>query len=194
MIKKPMNWENVQEFGDREKLPLGAYVCKIKQAKVMDNSYGSQLGVLFDIAEGEYAGHYNRDYQGNQNPDKKWKGVLRLWLPKDDGSDKDETTKRVLKGFVTAVEKSNPGYAWDWNENSLAGKMIGILMRNEEWEWQDKHGWTVRPFRAMSVDTVHEGNYKLPDDKPLKNGGSAPVAPANVPAGYTEVPDDDFPF
>ena len=194
MIKKPMNWENVQEIGERKALPLGAYVCKVKQARVQDNTYGSQLALLFDIAEGEYAGYYNKDFTANTNPDKKWKGLLRVWLPKDDGSEKDELTKSIFKGFVTAFERSNPGYRWDWNENSLSGKTIGILYRNEEWDYEGKHGWAVRPFKAISADSVREGNYTLPKDKPLNNKASTTVPPANVPAGYTEVDDEELPF
>ena len=80
----------------------------------------------FDIAEGEYKDFFANDLKAQTGEDKKWKGVLRLWLPKDDGSDKDEVTKSILKGFVTSVEKSNPGYLFDWNEASLAGKQIGV--------------------------------------------------------------------
>ena len=130
MIRKPNNWNEVQEFSDRQKLPLGAYVCKVKQVRIQDNSFGSQLCMLFDISEGEYAGYFQKDYNGNTAQDKKWRGVLRVWVPNDDGSDKDEMTKRGFKGMVTAFEKSNPGYVWDWNENSLVNKQVGILFRN----------------------------------------------------------------
>lgn len=200
MIKKPMNWENVQEFSERKALPLGAYVCKVKQARVQDNSYGSQLAILFDISEGEHAGFYNQEYAANTMEGKKWKGVLRVWLPKDDGSDKDEITKRVLKGMVSAFEASNLGYRWDWNENSLAGKTIGIMYRNEEWKNREgKCIWSVNPFKAISADTVREGSYTLPKDKPLngKASGNATVPPANVPAGfagYTEVDTEELPW
>lgn len=196
MIRKPSNWENVQAFSDRQKLPLGAYICKVKQAKVTANDYGQQLAVLFDIAAGEYADFYKKDYDGNQNQDRKWKGVLRLWLPKDDGSDKDEVTKSILKGFVTSVEKSNHGYLFDWNEASLAGKQIGVLYRNEEWEYNGKSGWAVRPFRAISTDSVRDGDYTLPNDKPLsnKNGYASTTAPAMAPAGFSQVDDDEIPF
>lgn len=196
MIRKPNNWENVQEFSERKTLPLGAYVCRVKQVRVQDNSYGSQLAILFDIAEGEHSGFFAHDFETNTLENKKWKGVLRVWLPKDDGSDKDEITKRILKGFVSAFEQSNLGYHWDWNENSLVGKTIGILFRNEEWDYQGKHGWAVRPFKALPAGVVREGSYTIPEDKPLngKPNASAAVPPANVPAGYTEVEDDDLPF
>lgn len=176
MINRPSNWDNVQAFTDRQKLPVGAYVCTIVQANIQNNSYGDQLCVGFDISAGEWAGYYEEDFRQNQREDKKWKGVLRLWLPKDDGSDKDEWTKSILKGFITAVEDSNRGYTWDWDERSLKKKEIGILFRNEEWEYEGKTGWAVRPFRAICVDAVEDGNYTLPKDKPLKNK-TAPAYP-----------------
>lgn len=196
MIKKPTNWDQVQEFGERKTLPLGAYVCKVKQVRVQDNDYGSQLALLFDISEGEHTGFFNQEFAANTMENKKWKGVLRVWLPKDDGSDKDEITKRILKGMVTAFEQSNPGYTWNWNESSLLGKTIGILFRNEEWDYNGKHGWAVRPFKALPASVVREGSYTIPEDKPLngKASTSTTVPPANVPAGYTEVEDDDLPF
>lgn len=192
MIRKPNNWNEVQEFSDRQKLPLDAYVCKVKQCRVVDNNFGEQLAILFDITEGEYAGYFQKDYAGNTAQDKKWRGLLRVWIPKDDGSESDEITKRNFKGMTTAFERSNLGYQWDWNENSLVGKTVGILFRNEEWEYNGKTGWAVRPFRALSVDTVRNGEYTLPKDKPLKNKPTA--APATTNNGYVEVDTDDLPF
>lgn len=194
MIRKPNNWNEVQEFTDRQKLPVGAYVCKIKQVRIQDNSFGSQLAMLFDISEGEYTDYFKKEFDSNTAQDKKWRGVLRVWLPKDDGSDKDEMTKRSFKGMVTAFEKSNLGYQWDWNENSLVGKTVGILFRNEEWDYNGKHGWAVRPFRAISSISVREEDFTLPKDKPLSNSQiSAPAYP-NPNNGYTEVEDEELPF
>ncbi len=169
MIRRPNNWNEVKEFSDRQKLPLGAYVCKVKKAAVQNNQYGDQLCILFDIVEGEFSGFFNEEFKNNTYANKKWKGVLRLYIPKDDGSEKDEWTKSTFKGMVTAFEKSNPGYKWNWDENSLTGKMIGVLFRNEEWQNDEgKTGWAVRPFRAISVDSVRSEDFKLPKDKPLK--------------------------
>lgn len=168
MIRRPNNWNEVKEFSDRQKLPLGAYVCKAKRAAVQANEYGEQLCILFDIVEGEFSGFFNDDYKNNNSENKKWKSVLRLFIPKDDGSEKDEWTKSTFKGMVTAFEKSNPGFKWNWDENSLAGKLVGVLFRNEEWEYDGKTGWAVRPFRAISVDSVRSEDFTLPKDKPLK--------------------------
>lgn len=198
MMKKPTNWNEVKEFSDRPKLPVGAYVCKVKKTAVQNNGYGDQLILLFDIIEGEYKDYYANDFSANQNADKKWKGQLRVWLPTDDGSDKDEITKRTLKGMVTAFEKSNPGYAFDWNEASLVGKTVGILFRNEEWDYNGKHGWAARPFRAISTDSVREGSYTLPKDKPLSKTETAVLSysmPQSDVNGFVQVDeDDDLPF
>ena len=210
MITRPNNWETVQEFTERKTLPLGAYICKIKKAVLQSSIYGDQLCVLFDVAEGEYKGYYDSDFKANTAQEKKWRGVLRLWLPTDDGSDKDEITKRTLKGFVTAVEKSNPGYVWNWDENTLAGRTIGVLMRNEEWAYNGKTGWVVRPFRAISADTVRRNEFTLPNDKPLAKPAAtsaynvpsynAPTQPSTPSTPYGSdafVPlanDDDVPF
>ena len=194
MIRKPNNWNEVQEFSDRQKLPLGAYVCKVKQVRIQGNSYGDQLCMLFDITEGEYAGYFQKDYNANTAQDKKWRGVLRVWIPADDGSEKDEMTKRGFKGMVTSFEKSNPGYRWDWNENSLVGKTVGILFRNEEWNYNGKQGWAVRPFRAISADTVREESYTIPKDKPLSKTTNVAHTNPNMNNGYVEVEDDELPF
>lgn len=192
MIKRPNNWDNVQEFTDRPKLPLGAYVCRVKQVSTKHTDYGEQLCILFDIAEGQYKDFFKREFDSSTIKDKKWKGVLRQFLPRDDGSDKDELTKRSLKGMVTSFEKSNPGYQWDWDETSLVGKLVGILFRNEEWDYNGKTGWAVRPLRAMSVDSVRNENYTLPEDKPLKKDSAFSAAPAtSYSTQFTELEDDD---
>lgn len=195
MIRRPNNWNEVQEFSDRPKLPLDAYVCNVRKAVIQSNEYGEQLCLLFDIAEGEFKGFFDDDFKASTRADKKWKGVLRQFIPKDDGSEKDEWTKSSFKGMVTAFEKSNPGYQWNWDEASLVGKVVGILFRNEEWEYEGKTGWAVRPFRAISVDSVRNEDFTLPKDKPLKNKtinsniGYMGLAASNP--GFVEIVEED---
>lgn len=190
MILKPSNWNEIKEPTERRELDIVAAVAGIKKAVVQEDDYGAKLCIVFDIAEGEYAGYYQEAFDRSTFEDKKWKGVLRLWLPKNDGSEQDEWTKRTLKGFTTAIEKSNPGYVWNWDEKSLASKYIGILYRNEEWEFNGKTGWAKRPFRAISIDSVREGSFKAPKDKPLKNK-STDYGSYSEPTNYAVVEDDD---
>lgn len=187
MIQRPSNWNEVQAPTESRKLDITAAVAGIKQATVQEDDYGAKLCILFDIAEGDHIGWYQEEFKSQQprpGEEKRWKGVLRLWLPKHDGSEQDEWTIRTLKGFTTAIEKSNPGYQWNWDERSLAGKYIGILYRNEEWEFNGSTGWSKRPFRAISVDSVREGSFRAPKDKPLKNKTAAPSYSAPSYGGY----------
>lgn len=207
---KPINnWDNISTFGDREKLPVGAYQVVILGAmeKVYRSAFGEfgKLEISFDIAAGEHTGFYRRDYK-NQNPpvgqERRWKGVLRLNIPKGDGTDADETSKKVLKGAITAIEQSNPGYRWDWNEAGLKGKQVGCIFRNEEWEYNGKTGWAVRPFRFTDINKVVSGDVVIPYDKPLaaatyQQPTQQAAAPAQQNPGqqYSNIGiDEDLPF
>lgn len=193
MIRKPENWNEVKEFTERPKLPLDAYVCKVKKAVVRSTDYGDQLCIAFDIAEGDYKDYFHDEFENNSNEDKKWKGTLRIWLPKNDGNPKDETTKSIFKGVITSFEKSNPGFTFNWDENSLAGKWVGVLFRLEEWAFNGRTGWAVKPFKAISVDSVRSGNFSLPKEKPL-SGNNAVLPVADYSIEFTQVDSEDLPF
>lgn len=191
MISRPNNWNEVQEYTERQKLSVGAYVCKVKKVAVQDlGQYGQQLCILFDIVEGEFSGFFTDEFKNNTMNDKKWKGVLRQWLPRNDGSEKDEWTKRSLKGLTNSFERSNPGFVWNWDEQQLVGKIIGIIFRNEEWDYNGKHGWTAKPFRGMDAEKVRKGEFTIPDDKPLQNSSAEPAYSAPV-TDFSIIEDED---
>ena len=56
-----------------QQLPKGAYVIKIKDAKEDKWPSGdTYVRIAFDIAEGEYANFYQKQFENNSNEDKKW--------------------------------------------------------------------------------------------------------------------------
>lgn len=178
----------------REQLPIGAYIARIISAKEEVFDWGTRLAVAFDIAEGDHKGFYQKDFDTQTGEDKKWRGVYRLYEPKDDGSDKDEWTKRTFNNFIYALEDSNQGYHMDWGPiesgdfSQLKGKSVGILFRNEEWEMDTsdgyKTGWSTRPFAALSTGDVKDSNFKMPNEKPLKNKRAAS-------SGFAEIREED---
>lgn len=190
------NWENVKASADFTALPAGGYVCKIQGAKIrtFDGRNGSfeRLEVAVDIVEGEYKDHFRRDFDSQNTEDKKWRGVLRLYVPSGDGSEQDNWNAAKLKRFVSVVEDSNPGYHWDWEESKLKGKLVGLTFRREEWEWGGKTGWKTNPFQAYTVEDIRQSKFQLPKDKPLKKE-AAPAVPKFEDAVDTEG-DDDLPF
>ncbi len=88
----------------------------------------SRLDVSLDIAEGEYQDYYKNDYKNQNTEDKKWRGVLKLYLPKEDGTEKDNWTISVFKAFTEAVEESNQGYHWDWDETTLKRESVWLFI------------------------------------------------------------------
>jgi hypothetical protein len=186
-MKKYSDVKFERTSGGRETLPAGGYVCSILSARVEENDWGSTLIIAHDVCEGEYSGIFKRDYDNNDREDKKWRGTFRLRLPKDDGSEQDAWKKRSLGNTIWALEQSNPGFSWDWDEKKLKGKKIGLLYRNKEWEMNGRTGWTTEAISAESIDNIREGKFRIPKDKALPVKATTPV--------FTEEEDDgELPF
>lgn len=178
-------------------LPAGIYEAIIKGARVEDTPWGGQrLILVLDVCQGEHKDHYQNlfDWETkNSNYQPKWKGTLRQNIPLGDGSEKDSWTQRSLEGLVWAIEQSNPGYHWDWDETKLKGKVVGINVRNKEWEYNDMTGWTTEICRLESLDEVRAGKVKVAKDKPLANR-TAEIPATDAQSGFTAVETSDLPF
>lgn len=98
--------------------------------------------------------------------------------------DKDGNTNPYFKGFITAVEESNPGYKWNWDEKTLKGKKIGIVFRMEEYSYNGYDGEAARPFYACAYDDAP--NMPIPKPKKLQKVEN-PVVDM-TPAEEEEVP------
>lgn len=166
----------------REIIPAGGYVAKVNAAVVETTDYGDRLIIYFDVIEGDYRGFFQKDYEAQQGrEDKKWRGVYRMYLPREDGSEKDEWSKRTLGNVIWSFETSNQGYHWDWNEAGLKDKLIGVLFRNKEWEYNGQTGWTTECCSVTDIESIRSNKYKTPKDKPLTN---------KTPTGFTDLSDE----
>ena len=192
------DYETTQTITGSRQLPVGAYICQIFKAeeKVYSSSKGEwhKLEVSFDISEGEHKDFYANDYRSQSGEDKKWKGVLRMNIPSDDGSEADNWAKRSFKTNILAIEESNNGYHWDWNEAQLKGKTVGIVFRSEEWEYNGKRGWRTAPFKMVPAADVKSGNIKIPDPKPLNGKAASQASTAADLSDFVEVASADLPF
>ena len=196
-MKPIANWNEVKAAGIFQKLPAGAYEIKILDA--VENHIKSQkngntydvLVVSFDIASGDFIDYYAEDYRAQTTEDKRWKGTVNFFVPSGDGTPEDAKTAGKFKAMINAIEDSNTGYTWNWDEKSLKGKRVACIFRNEEWEWGDKSGMTARPQYFISLTDLAQGKYTIPADKLLKK---APTPVTSVSA-YTDLAnDDDLPF
>lgn len=173
------------------KLPAGAYVCKIKQVRYETSDNGDRIVVAFDVAEGEYKDFFQKQFDENTNEDKKWKGKTNIFVPKDDGSEKDGFTKKSFAGWTKSFEDSNTGYVWDWDENKLVGKIVGIVFGETGTKIDGRDVIYTEARFAVDAQKVRDG--KAPEAKfKARNGynGSANNNPddefMNIPAGKKE--------
>lgn len=155
--------------GAREKLPAGGYVARIMSAHIDPSNYGDRLVIEFDIAEGEYAGFFQRDYEQSKNSQygQKWRGVYRATVPDDSGTEDDFFRKSVMNNVIAAIQESNQTYTWNWDERTLRGLVIGVLFRDKEWENNGRSGWTTECCRLTSADIIRDGSFEIPKPKEL---------------------------
>lgn len=193
-MKKVNSFNRENVIKESERLPIGGYVIKIMNAKEETFSWGRRLAIAFDIAEGEYAGFYNKNFQNQTGEDKKWKGVFRLNIPKEDGSDGDEWTQKKFNTSIVNIEESNNGYFFDWDESKLKGKLVGALFNNKEYEINGRHGFYTNCHSFVPVETIRSGKFKIPEDTLLKGSSSAPKTDSD---GFMDIPsgaDEEIPF
>lgn len=188
-MKPIKSYETAQVFTEVEKLPVGGRIIEILAAEEINYSWGSVLEIKFDIAEGEYKNFYTNQYKNSQLEDKKYKGTYRMNIPRDDGSEMDEWTARKFKSDMIAIEESNPGFHWAWDEKQLAWKKAGAVFFEKEWEFNGNTGFFTTVHSLRSTQSIRDGKFKIPKPKMLKN---KPVETA----GFTEIDigDNDLPF
>lgn len=189
------NYQNAQPMGESMKLPAGAYVIEIKKVEYINGTDGNsdQLRLMYDIAEGEYKDFFVKQYQMNTNEDKKYKGTYSIWVPMDDGSERDNWTMRKFKTAMNAFEDSNVGYTWTWDETTLKGKKVGAVFNEKEWEFNGRTGFFTNLHHLIAVNSVPDA--KIPEPTRLKNSSAA--APVASPNDWVTIPDgveEELPF
>ena len=191
-MKPIKGFENFQSYSDTKKLPAGGYVCRILDAKEAESDWGNRLEIAFDISEGEYAGYYKANFASQKKDGtEKWKGVLRLTVPEDESSQYFDGQCKALKTAIEAIEESNPGYAWDWNEKGLKGKEVGAIFRDQEWSFNGRTGMTAQCYGFRDVEKVREGDFRVPEPKYLNPQNAADDVDLSA---YQDMPDDNLPF
>ncbi len=191
-------YEKAKAYSNMKRLPVGGYVLKIMDVKYQKNTWGDVILLSFDVAEGEQKGYFAANYVAQTGDSKKWKGTYRLRVPKDDGSEQDNWTMRRFKTVMNAFEESNNGYHWNWDEQSLKGKMIGALFNNKEYDFDGRHGFFTNCHSLVTVDKIHSGKFEIPADTLLKennqqnSGYEKPDSDGflNIPDGI----DEELPF
>lgn len=184
-MNKPENFDSEPAAtGEYKSLPAGGYVCKILGAKVEQSQSGKEMLVMrIDIAEGEYKDYFSQAWEEKVqvNKDAKW-GCIYRQLTEGDST-------KFFKGMLSAIEKSNPGYQWDWKESGLKGKLVGAIFGEEEFE-SNKDGSIKKSCKIKwlrSVESIRSGDFKIPEVKRINTSAASAFGGYDVPPP----PDDD---
>lgn len=178
-----------------EALPKGAYVIKLLNIKEEANksNSGTHLAIAFDVAEGEYAGFYKKAFESDTREDKKWNNDAVLYI----NCPEDNSPQWVIDNFnkfMTAVEDSNEGYHWSWDEKTLKNKLVGAKFCIEQSEYEGKIYDHTKPKWFIAAQKIRDGKYgKLPNDKLITAsiGNDGPTDFMNIPDNIT---DEEIPF
>ena len=190
-FKKPKDYDNVK-VGEPRILPAGGYICKILNAEETESRSGKpMLKVSFDIDEGEYKGYFRDLFKGwKESSDDpatvKWPFTGTKWVMFYNSEGK---TNRDFKSFCTALEDSGTK-VWindTFDVNGLRGATLGLIFRREEHEYNNARSWRTVPVGFRSVKTIEDGNYNVPEDKPL------PEPVLTETDSFTAL-DEDLPF
>ena len=107
-----------------------------------------------------------------------------------------------FKSFLVALEKSgNAGFVADrfnGNEQQFCGMVVGAVLGQEEYVWQDKLRMRLRVEHFCSVERIQKGDFKIPELKKVDPAAVPVAAPNSSMDSYgTNVPllsDEEIPF
>ena len=183
-------------------LPKAAYVIVIKGAK-MDKwpSGDERIAIAFDIAEGEYKGLYQSQFDSDTRSGKQWPfdAVFNLNVP----TDKSEPWAwDAYNSFFADLEDSNNGFVFSGDLKTLKGKIIGGKFHNRQTEKDGNiYDHIVMKWTCIADDVRNNRAGKLPNDKLIGTGTRASRASASASAdsdGFMDIPDgavdEELPF
>lgn len=177
---KIKNWTMVEPASEGgSKLPAGGYVVTI--TGVEDVPSKDYMWIEYDIAEGEYAGHYSDEY-----------AKAHPYVHRFSRSYK-QTAERFFRAFLDALEVSNRGKfdVAKWQQKSdeaeFIGLQVGIVLQDEL--YTNKYGddkERLNVAKIMAAQDIRNGNFTVPPAKDSREGGGA-SAPASASA-YDDIP------
>lgn len=210
------NYNQVQgNFSEGFKqLEPGAYVVRVQAVRTewTERDYQSGLDrdcstrndaavmLVFDIADGEFAGEYSKEYfcnaDGTPKPEQDWRHQFKLYWGDLNNTKDAERTRYMLDCFSA----SNPGFdalaAFEADKWPLfVGKLFGVVLngtvRTNERGYDQ---WNLRTStKPYTVDDIRNGNHAKPritdkrtqvDEQP----STTAAAPATAPSYYDDIP------
>lgn len=190
---KAFNGYKAEPSNKVESLPAGPYVTEILRARIVGQEPDETLIIRVDIKEGPYMRYFRDRYDKEVNKaagkyEPKYKGDFRIRIPNDDNKKAmyPESDKKRFSDAMYRIEQSNPGYRWEWTQDSvdgLQGLTVGINMQQDE--------YNGIPFTKI-------GRLEIADD--VRNGSVSAMPPkrraeqqVDQQTGFAQV-DEEPPF
>lgn len=170
MLNKPNNFDSVSTETYKQ-LPKGAYTSRILGVAIKNIKGIDYLEVSTDIVMGDYKDFWAKEYRNQKSNDKYWHSNILYRIPDDNC---EEWVTRNFKRFIEAIEDSNNGYHFDWNEQTLKNKMCGGVYILKERLYNGKKYTSTILGSICSVGDVANGTYWTPEDRLLPNAEPAP--------------------
>lgn len=191
-----------KEFGEFETLQLGGHHIIIKDVREYTSDYSGKtsLKVCVDIdgtdpQKGFYKKQYDEAVKNKKDGEEiKWPNGATKYVSLNDEQ------IAYLKGFITAIEKSNKGFKFDVNGTweQLNGKALAGVFGWEEYTKEDGTiGVITKLTQFRSLEKLEE--IKIPDVKTI-DGSFIPYEEYKIPSNkknddnFVEISDGDLPF
>lgn len=183
-MKTIKDFDQVQEATEFPKVEPGPQIVQILSVEdVLDKEY---LKIEFDIAHGDLKGEFKRlqeqfgDWPAQGTTYRSYKQKA---LP-------------FFKKFIVAVEKSNSGFKFDFDEQKLVGKYFVANFGLEEYDNGEEIKTSIKMQEARSIPAYKEGNIEAPKPKLVSEEVRQKYATSGTihPDPEIIVPDDDLPF
>lgn len=186
---KPIeNWDLIDEAGEFKKLPAGIYL--IQFTGVLNVPEKEYLETTCDIAQGDYKGYFKNLVASGLKDRSRF---IRSYK---------QSALSFFKGFITAIEKSNDNFKWDWDENKIIGKKaVGVFAEEEYIDQEGNIKVRTKLHEVRSIPAFKEGKVKIPELKKVTeeelNQWRLEHEFASDPVPGIEndlVPDEELPF
>jgi len=151
-MRRVENWDSIQAVtGGGEQLPAGIYKVGIVSASAGVTQTGKEKLVLaLEVTEGDYQGIFSRKFKAKKQYNEKaqWPCLFHQVTEGD--------SIGRYKGLIMAIEASNPGYHWDFDETTLKGKICGCIFREEEYIGQrdGKVHTSCKPYAIIPIEDM----------------------------------------
>ena len=162
-MQKPVGYDTAQtkEFTGTKFPPAGPYVFGILRAECHKTKTSGRdaITLTLDIAKGDFKNFFRGRTDQADGKDKYLKYMQLV----------DGDSVAYFKGMIKAIEESNQGFKFDFDESKLHRKLVGGMIRDKEIIGNDGTSFMYPEVAFLcSVKTAESGNLTIPQAKKAK--------------------------